>query len=287
MTLRLFTLVDGLQYRQWMRDGLVKSLQWPANHSSVKNAEWNLYTTQESADEVIEIARPVGISLSIKIVEPQWAGQFLANAVNHCLRGCSEQGDQMLVCPPDTIFSDGSLATFMALAAEPKVVISSPPVRVVPSFFEGFTGEPMSGANMVSLAWKNLHSTWRDANIKLPRNNSFAGGVSWRKVSENIFAVTHLLPTPFYIDPAPSDGEWFRQYGMPGAFDHLWPGKLVDEGRQRYVASSDAAFAVEITEDDKNLPVLYPVDPTNPTNYLGNQKHNHVNRNTVCVFRSA
>lgn len=285
MTLRLFTLVGGEQYQNWMRNGLAKSLSWPRNRNAIRHAEWHLYVTEESREPVLEIARPLGLEIHLETMRQEWAGAFLAQAINHCLRDSAEHGDTMIVCPPDTIFSEGTLETFISLAIEPKLIISFPPVRVLPSFMDEFSGEPADSASLVSLAWKHLHSTWRDANIKLPRTNSFAGGVSWRKISDKLITVTHLLPTPFYIDPHPSDAEWFRQFGYPGAFDHIWPAKLVEEGRQRYIGSSDAAFAVEITEHDKNIPVLYPVDPANPTTYLGNQKHNHINRNTVCVFR--
>lgn len=285
MTLRIFTLVSGEPYQTWMQNGLVESLSWPRNKSAIRHAQWHIYTTEESHDRVVEIARPLGLDIVVEIMRQDWAGAFLAHAINHCLRDCAEQGDQMLVCPPDTIFGEGTMETIMTMAREPKVVVSAVPVRVNQDFMDEFFSSPYENSELVTLAWKHLHATWRDANIHLPRNNSFAGGVSWKKVGEKLVAVTHLLPTPFYVDPTPSDAEWFRQYGMPGAFDHLWPAKIVDEGRQRFIGSSDAAFAVEITESDKNIPVLYPVDPANPTNYLGNQKHNHVNRNTVCVFR--
>jgi hypothetical protein len=143
----------------------------------------------------------------------------------------------------------------------------------------------MINSQLVSMAWKHLHPTWRDANIILPHTNSFVGGVSWKMIGDKLYAVTHLLPTPFLIQPHPSDGEWFRLYGGPGSFDHVWPAKLVDEGRQRLVASSDAAFAVELTMKHENIPPLYPLDPTNPSQYSGANKHNHINRNSVCVFR--
>lgn len=287
MTLRLFTLVHGEPYMTWMQQALVPSLSWPINRNAIRNAEWHIYTTEQSRDRVIEIARPLGLTMKICEMNPDWAGQFLASAVRQIIMEASSEGDQILMAPPDTIFGEGTLETFVALGRDPRVVISAPPVRVNQSFMSSFAEAegPVFNETLVYMAWKHLHATWRDANITMPRNNSFIGGVSWKALSANVFAVTHLLPTPFYLGVAPSDGEWFRLYGTPGAYDHIWPAKLVDEGRQRLIGSSDAAFIVEITEADKNIPPLYPVNPSMNTEYSGQNKHNHVNRNTVCIFR--
>lgn len=287
MTLRIFTLVHGEPYITWMKNGLVKSLTWPTNHAAIRNAEWHIYTTDEDRERVIEIARAVDIPLKVNIIAAEWAGALLANTVRHCLMDAAVCSDSILICPPDTIFGDQSIETLVALAREPHLVISAAPVRVNQEFMEEFSGQRMPNQELVSMAWKYLHQTWRDANIQLAHTNSFAGGVSWKKIGHGLYAVTHLLPTPFHITPMPSDAEWFRLYGSPGAIDHIWPSKLVDEGRQRFIASSDAAFMVEITMKDKNIPPLYPTDPHNPTNYIGQGKHNHVNRNTVCIFRAA
>lgn len=285
MTMRLFTLVHGQPYLAWMRNGLLTSLMWPTNLAAIRNAVWHIYTSEESREETVDIVKDSGLSIVVHMVKPEWGGQLLANAIRECIMDCAAEGDSMLVCPPDTIFGEQSIETMVAVAREPKIIVSAPPVRVNQEFMEDFTGERITNAQLVSLAWKHLHATWRDANIQLSHTNSFAGGVSWKQIGHKLYSVTHLLPTPFLIQPAPSDGEWFRLYGTPGSWDHLWPAKLVDEGRQRLIASSDAAFCVEVTMKDTNIPPLYPTDPINPSLYVGSNKHNHVNRNTVCVFR--
>lgn len=286
MTLRLFTLVHGEPYLTWMERGLLASLMWPKNRAALKWAHWHIYTTQSSQDRAVEIAKRLEIPIQVNIVPEAWSGELLAGAVRHLFMDCAKTGDQFLVAPPDTIFGEQSVETMLAIARTPKLVISVAPVRVNAEFMDTFSGAPLTNAQLVGQAWRNLHRTWQEADMNLKFTNSFAGGVSWQKVAPDLYQVTHLLPTPFLVDPTPHDSEWFRQYGAPGSFDHLWPARVVDEGRQRFIASSDAAFAVEITEKDKNIPVLYPNDERNPTNYLGHQQHNHINRNTSVTFRA-
>lgn len=268
-----------------MERGLAKCLQWPSNRAALKWAHWHIYTTEASKERATKIASAVGLPITMKIVDEEWAGTFLAKAVNEFVMDCARVGDRFLMAPPDTIFGEQTLDTLISIARVPKIIVSIPPVRVNQTFLDDFTGDVTNNPQLVSLAWKHLHRTWTDADMQRRFTNSFAGGVSWHEITDGLYAVTHLLPTPYYIDPSPSDAEWFRVYGAPGAYDHLWPGKLVDEGRQRLIGSSDAGFAVELTMHDQNIPVLYPADPADPTTYIGNNKHNHVNRNTVAIFR--
>lgn len=286
MTLRIFTLVHGEPYLSWMEKGLVPSLLWPINRNAIRNAQICLYTTPESSDRAIEIMKRLELPIMVKNQSPEWAGQFLHNALLDCIYEAASEGDAILIAPPDTIFGEQSVETLMALHKEPKIVIAAAPVRVNDDFWDEFNGERAHpNAELVSMAWRHLHSTWANANIALPKTNSFAGGVSWKKIGDNLYSVTHLLPTPFLCDVAPSDAEWFRRYGAPGSFDHIWPAKLVNEGRQRFIGSSDGAFIVEVTMKDQNIPVLYPQDTANPTNYIGSNQHNHINRNVVAIFR--
>jgi hypothetical protein len=286
MNLRLLTIVGGEPYLTWMRNGLVPSLLWEKNRSAIRHAQWHIYTPLALNDRVIDICHRVGLDIVMHEIEPITNGGItLAAVMREFIMDCAAEGDPFLVCPPDTIFGEQSLETIVAMSREPHSVVSVAPVRVNPTFMDGFDGEPMSNARMVSRAWQHLHPTWRDANIRNPKINSFIGGVSWKQTADNLYSVTHLLPTPFLIHPHPSDSEWFRLYGGPGTFDHHWPAKIVDEGRQRFIGSSDGAFAVEITNENENLPPMYPTDPNNPSQYSCTNKHNHVNRNTVVIFR--
>ena len=288
MTLRIFTLVHGEPYLGWMEKCLVPSLMWPINRGAIRNAHVHLYTTVESSDRAVEILKRLELPIMVKHQPPEWAGQFLHSALLDCIYDAASDGDAIMIAPPDTIFGEQSVETLLALHKEPKIVIAAAPVRVNDDFLEEFNGEIIHhNAELVTMAWKYLHPTWSEANIALPKTNSFAGGVSWKKIGNKLYSVTHLLPTPFLCDVSPSDAEWFRRYGAPGSFDHIWPSKLVDEGRQRFIGSSDGAFMVEVTPKNQNIPVLYPQDTANPTNYIGSNRHNHINRNTVVIFRGA
>jgi hypothetical protein len=201
------------------------------------------------------------------------------------LERCIAEDASLLFVPPDTIFGDGTIPNLISLGDFPRVCVSVGSVRVLPQILDAVS-VPLENAQLVRLAWEHLHSTWVEAEMGREIVNSWRGGVAWKKLGEGMYAVQHRLPSPWLVNPMPSDVSWLRAKGSIGAWDHEWPAKLVNEGRQRLVGSSDIAFMVEITPaEESNCPTA-PANPEEPDSFHLDNSHNHVNRNTVALYRA-
>lgn len=287
MRMRVFSLVWG-SYIDWFEHALVKSLRWPRNLEALKAYadEWNIYTRPADIDRLRAIAEPLGIPLQFHPFDTKnSAGETLQPCLLDHMRNCLQTGHAMFIAPPDTIFGEGSVETICKLGSNHGVCIAVPHVRVNAGALGEIGDGPVSNAKLVAFAWRNLHRTWADADAQLPNTNSYLGGVSWRRVSDDLYAVTHRLPTCYLANIDATDTEWFGRQYETGVFDHTWPEKLVKAQRHRTVGSSDAAFIVELTQENQNIPPLRASDPLCPDLYWRDLEHNFVNRNVVAIFR--
>lgn len=289
MKLRIFTLVWGNQYLDWFERACVASLCWPKNLAALRahTAEWNVYTTDGDIPRVRSILERTSIPIQTHpFGHRNSSGETLQPTILDHLKNCVQTGCGFFMAPPDTIFGDGSVETIATVGMQPRTCVAVAHVRVNAAGFLGeFNGAPMENPTLVSLAWKHLHKTWADADTSKPLTNSFLGGVCWRSIGSNLFAVTHRLPTCYLGNIDNSDVEWFAKQYETGTFDHTWPVKLVKEQRHRLIGSSDAAFIVELTREHENHPPLQQRDENEPDKFWRDLEHNYVNRNSVVIFR--
>lgn len=291
MKLRIFTLAWGNQYLDWFERACFTSLTWPRNLAALKSAavEWNFYTNQGGIDRARSIIERSGIPCQTHPFAPNnSSGETLQPVILDHLRNCVQTGCAFFMAPPDTIFGEGSVETICTVGSQPKTCIAVPHVRVNAEKFMGeFSGQPMENAQLVTAAFKHLHKTWTDAEAPKPLTNSFMGGVMWRRIGNNLYAVSHRLPTCYLGNIDQTDVDWFAKQHETGTFDHTWPVKLVKEQRQRVIGSSDGAFIVELTRENENLPPVHQVDPAEPDKFWRDLEHNYCNRNLVAIFRGS
>ncbi len=203
-----------------------------------------------------------------------------------------KDGSKVLMAPPDTIFSDGTISALLIAGRQRGTCVAVPHPRVSPSIFGGIKDSPLSGAELVSLAIKHGHKAWTEAEDGCANQNSFIGGISWRRLAPKIIAVTHRLPTVYLAEFEPEDVVFFKSShdGLPptfGVYDHGWPSKLLGDQRQRVIGSSDAACVIEVTKEDLNVPPAHPVNPSEPDAYWRNKVHNIINRQYLFIMREA
>lgn len=284
---RMFTLVWGERYLDWFEQACVASLCWPKNAEALKKhvVGWDIATRECDAARAGDIASKLGVAVTIRhIAEDNMPiGAKLQFYLVDEMKLCLERDEAMLLCPPDKIFGDGAIN---GLFSQGDLCIAVPHVRVLPDIIQDIA-TPKSNAELVGLAWRHLHRSWREADASKEMVNCNVGGVAWREISPGLIAVQHRLPTCFLASFQEDDVAWFMSQVFVGAWDHLWPAKLVAEQRQRVLASSDAAFMAEITPEFDNIPACAPIDPSEPDKYWGQHAHHWANRNIVSIFRAA
>lgn len=274
MKLRVFTVAYGDHVP--MLEGLVASLGWPKNRKALEGAQWTILT--DDIQKARWFTSPLGLTMDIRL----WDGDKHSN-----LKGIAEQvrecvGGGLLTANPDNVFGDGTIGTLVKLASEDEgLCISIPHPRVEAENFPSLS-EPTSNAQLVGHAMKTLHQGWASANMAHGLMTTYFGGVMWRDLGNNLYAVSCRLPSAFLVRPLKGDADLLVN---PGDWDHTWPTKLVDQQRHRIVGSSDAAFVVELTPKDKRHVKLRPRS-TPKDEYRLNLLHHRVNRNTISFWRA-
>lgn len=289
MKMRLFSLLWGEPYITWFENALIRSLCWPRNLAAIREfaVEHNIYTREQDRERIAPIAERLGIHLQFHPFDfKNSSGETLQPALLDHMRNCEQDGSALFMAPPDTVFADGAVRSICEIGRVPGVCVAVPHVRInAGSWPPPLSESGLTSAQLVDHAWRNLHATWRDADVKLQNTNSFLGGVSWREIGPSVYAITHRLPTTYLANVNASDVAWFSQQWETGTYDHTWPAKLVKDQRQRTIGSSDAAFIVELTRENENVPPLQPATPDEPDKFWRDLEHNYIQRNLIFVAR--
>lgn len=302
--LRIFTPVWGEEHIHRFEHGLFKSLCWPKNKAALEDnvRYWHIFTTPDEMGELEALLIDSGYPYQLHGIDPialegpQPRSIAITNAATEIMSTCVI--DQSIFMPAftDVIFADGSMEAMFAIAQRPRIGVTVPHMRVLPHFLN-LLHEPLSCAEMVTAAMKTAHSTWLDAEVGVkgffrPVSNQFYGGLSWEKCG-NLYLVQHVIPNVWMANIEQSDVNFIRAAGAWGAYDHNWPGKLLEEGRNRYIGSSDAAFMVEITEPTVNKENSYmsTIDMQQPDAFHHDEmdygKFHKTYRTHISVFREA
>lgn len=311
--LRIHTVVWGDQYIDWMNRALVRSLSWPKNKAAIRNAKWTIWSDLEHTQKIYDIATKVlpfhQIELKQKIHDgknPKGPANLL-ECMMQTMRMCLLEKGQLLTCPPDTIFADGTIQTMIDYADQDGSCVAVPHPRVLTSIMDHLTTNPISNAKLVTLGLVgHPHDAWTKSNRELNVGASEVGGISWQKTDDLTWAVQHQLPTIYLANFNDEDRKFFSrdycgrnpQYGM---WDHEWPGQNVlgpqpilnddpkkttlSNQRQRTIGSSDAAFIMEVTEPWRNVPTIKMQFRDEPDRFHRDEYHNRINRQYVSCFR--
>ncbi len=287
MGLQLVSCLWGDKHLELWRETCLRSLAMPENAQALvkAGAHWNIYTEEKYFDYFKDkIHEAIPNFPSVEFISTNKLRDRIDNTQSAMIKQiekCLQVEEKMLLCPPDTIFADGSVDGLLQAGRDKDSVVVVPHPRVLPSIRGRRFG---TCAEMVDLAFLHLHRSWSEAEVGHPRQNSYIGGVSWSRVSDSVYAVTHLLPTPYLCSFTREDLQYFQSQIGFGAYDHTWSGDiLIPRMRQRYVGSSDLAFLCEITEPEKNVPPI--VRGGDPDKFWKDHTHNRNNRQILSVFR--
>ncbi len=293
--LHLITAVWGEKHIGWWKAVSLKSLAWPKNKEAIKGATWSILTEEHSVPEIRDACNALGFEDSQLMFShfgdlleknPHAGGALLKEWFVQEGGLCLTYNRQCLIVPPDTAFGDGSIQSMRAIGEHRDTVVFAVHMRLNTSAIAEITEKPLSNAELVTLAMKHKHKTWEESEVGLAKANSYVGGVSWRYIGENLWSVTHRLPTPYLINFTPEDLVYFKNQIHFGILDHSWPGELlIKSQRQRLIGSSDGAFMVEITEPDQNIPPLDYVKLEEPDIFWRDLIHNRVNRMSSVILR--
>jgi hypothetical protein len=288
----------------WLEKAALPSLAQPRNRESLNDSTFVVVTKPIHQARIDAALKNSGIKY--RDVEylmlgddfeknPHSAGAYMKNAFVMELGKALMLNSRILIVPPDTIWGEGSVPNLMEIARQRDSVVFAAHVRVLPELVDDcqmswagnrFGPNAVSNAKLVKMAFKHLHKTWEESQDGLQKINSYIGGVLWRYLDEDLYAVNHRLPTPYLINPTPEDVTYFSHQLHFGVLDHSWPAAcLVETERMRVVGSSDCAFMVELTDKEANIPPIEHYRADEPDLFWRNLSHNKVNRMYSIIFR--
>lgn len=283
MRIQILSTIWGETHKELFKKAALKSLSWPKNAKALQGAKWNIFADDEHHEE-LKALMPHGIQVDFRSTSSlrDYIDQVQSASIwqmNECLK----HNEKLLLAPPDTIFADGSIENLLLLGEDPDTCVVVPHPRVLPKMLDDLEA-PKSPAQLTSLSFKHLHKSWENAELNHPLQNSYIGGVEWRKLTDSLYAVTHRLPTVYLAHFTEEDLQYFKSAISFGNFDHRWPGDiLIPRGRQRYCGSSESCFIVEVTEQGKNVPPTRPGDPTR--GFWFDWPHNRANAQITAIWR--
>lgn len=286
--LHIFTCVWGAKHIQLFKDACAHSLGWPNNRTALEGAVWNICVRKDDnfpvdwlqeqfphitvkARQITEHANFTNTGMDI--------GQNILQSLLQQIDVCLALRVRLLLAPPDTIFAEGTVVNLLALSAEPGTCVSVAHPRVLPGCLP--LSAPLNSAELVSLAVSHGHKCWTGAELGHPEQNSFIGGIAWRKLAGECWAVQHRLPTVYLAQFIESDRDFFKRQITFGAWDHVWPQELYPQQRIRHVGSSDVAFVCEVTDPEANVPPA----GAKADAYWESLLHHNINRQLLTIYR--
>jgi ACT domain-containing protein len=309
--LRLWTCFWGDRHLELFESALVRSLSWSLNKDAISHAKWDIWTLESEFAAVADIAKEVGIGIELHAADSFLAeleskylkdpGIMQLEMFKMSIKRCLETDSQMLIAPPDTIFGGDSLANILQAGEQPATVVFVVHIRVLSSILRELGGQinrfgpasSVSNARLVSLAMKNAHKSFEEAQAGLERINSYIGGIFWKKRPNGVFSVQHQLPTPYLINWQKVDLDFFSRDNGPGNWpqvfgqlDHEFPSATIFPlERARVIGSSDDAFICEITGEKSNVPALMNYEQSNPDRFWRGALHNSILKQFCVTLR--
>ena len=306
--LHIFTPCWGHHFTFLLLHGLGRSFNWPQNAETVSNSIWTFITDTESqasqlkalAKKIIPTCEPRVLVFRQLTQKDAAIGAIKMQGLLKAIAQCLEEKTPMLMATPDFIYGDGTISNMLAVSCHnpnntdpsQQLCVSLAHMRVLPTILQDLEAFPApTNARLLHFALDRQHGTWAACDITQDPNGIYHSGIAHRRLTGNLIAVQHQMPSPFLVNFTESDFKEFERwkgFTAPafGEWDHNWPTKLIEEQRLRYIGSSDAACMIEVTEADKNLPPILPKKPgVAGDNFFLGGLHNKIQRQFISIFR--
>lgn len=296
MSLHIFSPVWGDHCLNLLDKALGESLRWKENNKAIQGAKWTIVCDDDGHRQkaIIETILP-GCNVTV-LSEPQLLdphidyGQISMAGVIKTAATCIEEKSQFLMATPDFVFGEGTIASLREIGKRKDSCVGMAHIRVTPEFLREVGPKPMSNSQLMAAAFRNPHDTWTLSEVGLDPSMSYHGGISWRRLNDSTYAVTHRLVSTFLVNFKSWDLKYFSEPNGAkptsfGKWDHAWNEHLLEQQRLRLVGSSDGAAMAEVTEVSKNMSPMHPANPADPDLFYLDRHHTRIQKQFVSIFR--
>lgn len=287
------SLYDSILLRSLFQSGNI-----PALLKDGHIVDWHIHTIEAARARVVTIIDEyrraqlgaVADQLTTKVSVYATTAQLTKRALLTTMQSCVETDTPFIGAPPDTFFGNGSIHNIVKLSMNRDLCIAAAHLRVdAPRFSDLIAHYPgdISNAALVNLALAAAHQNLYDSFVDKDSNCSYISGVAIQKIAENLYAITHRLPTVYLARFTEGDLRFFtRQRTSFEDWDHVWPSRLIAQRRFKLIGSSDLFFAVEATEPALRICSKLNGSRGNDDYHEARYFHKELNRNFSVVLRA-
>lgn len=192
------------------------------------------------------------------------AGDVVDALRAHCfVRECTEgqaQNAPVVLATSSSFWGNGTLRNLTIYCRKSPLAVGATRVRVRRDAFRelraryraAYGDAPVSNARLVDAAFLAGDAAFQASNVDEDANASYATGLSWRRLADDLASFVDHMPLPVMFWPRASDVDFFKIYAASkfSAFFATWQDKLTSERRWRVMASTDLAFLVDVESFD-------------------------------------
>lgn len=176
---------------------------------------------------------------------------LLLQHLRRTVQDAIDQDAYVFLAPPDTIFAQGTVYNCIKAMEGKNVCIAFPHLRAVEK--EEWKNTRPTSRELVARCFDSPHEAFTNTFDNVDKNASWAG-ISTRKITDKLHLIVHSMPTVYAAKFTPQDLRYWEYCMDYGNWDRGWLKLLWRQDRVKVIGSSDAAFCVELTDADKNVP---------------------------------
>jgi hypothetical protein len=269
--IRLLTVAFGERYLDLFHRACLRSLWQPGNLPALlregREIEHLVVTPCESVRSVpISLVCNCPPNYNIKTV---WYGDrpnIQVHAIGEWLKMCVGDGSLAMIANPDWFYADGSVTNMVNYLQDRDFAVAGLYARVNDGSFlkelDECSNDTYRPYDLVDAAMlSHAHHCLEYADVSRDRNSSAYSGVFIQPIADGLWSMNMRLAHVFLASINSSDVDNYNRckdkYGQEwwnsssaAWWDSLWPSHLYEQGRLKFLESSDLFFCVDLTKPD-------------------------------------
>ncbi len=269
-SIRLLTMVEGDKYLDYLELCLFPSLFQPNNLPKIlasgRCVEHCVICRDSAIPRILSLLKRYGgiesqtSNYLFHFHQQGRDGLATLSALVWAMDRCLNDGSYLMLAMPDWFFGDGSISRMLDYAAGRDYCVAGLSLRVNDdSFMRNLlvTKLPIFNPQLVDMVFRDAHVSLKMSDVTQDQSSSRFSGVFTQPLGEGLWSVVHRLPNVFLASITKDDVDDFRRTDQGlSHWDWVWPSKLIQQGRYRYMGSSDLFFMAELTSPHGNVPLV-------------------------------
>ena len=267
--IHIFSMAFGRPFREsfcrYAAPSLMSAGNIPALIAAGHEVRWFVYAQDADVADIAEASGFLNAQMRIEVFGITATASLRAIQGELLVRGVEQALAENAIFVPAgamTVWSNGSLANVVKVAETTDCAVAAMYLGVDADKWAARVAEygsfPMgiSGDALASEAFSMLHPGSRST-LNASDSQCHLTGTGMIQLAPDLIAARIQVPSVTAIRFKPQDLALFQLEGDFRAWDGIWPGTLIREGRYVFLASSDIAFQINLIRAGKQNAAAY------------------------------